>query len=216
MSAETRVTSSTGGQKGSKIERYDLIPTMPLRALAVHFGKGARKYADGQWRKGYPWSLSISALMRHLEEFREGRDYDVCSNDPVGCKFTDNDGNPYEPTEADTCYNHTGSHHLDAVMWQAFVLREFVEVHPEHDDRHSTLLAREAEAATAADQESAENYYEETLRRLAASAAAPQWIVDLLSEAVLIPSPRFEVHINGVVDDMDPTDLIHNYFNPQG
>jgi hypothetical protein len=149
VSAETRTTSSTGGQKGVKIERYDLIPVGPLRALAVHFGKGARKYDDGQWRKGYEWSKTISALMRHLEAFREGLDYDVCSNDPEGCKFVDNDGNPYEPTEPDTCYNHTGSHHLDAVMWHSFVLREFVDTHPEHDDRHSTVLRRQQEAEQA-------------------------------------------------------------------
>lgn len=174
MSKETRVTSSTGGQKGSKIERYDLIPTGPLRALAVHFGKGARKYDDGQWRKGYPWSLTTSALMRHLEAWREGLDFDVCSNDPEGCKFTDNDGNPYEPSEPDTCYNHTGSHHLDAVMWHAFVAREFVETHPEHDDRYATVLRREQEAAE--DQEAAEEYYEHTLATLVRLAENPRFI----------------------------------------
>lgn len=156
MSAETRTTSSTGGQKGSKVERYDLIPVGPLRALATHFGKGARKYADGQWRKGYPWSLTTSALMRHLEAFREGLEYDICSNDvPEACSFVTNDGEPYEPTEPDTCYNHTGSHHIDAVMWHSFVLREFIETHPEHDDRHSTIMARtaaEEEAALLAEQ----------------------------------------------------------------
>lgn len=137
MSAETRTTSSTGGQKGSKIERYDLVPPGPLRALATHFGRGAAKYADNQWRKGYPWSLTISALMRHLEAFREGLDYDVCSNDvPEACSFITNEGEPFEPTLPDTCYNHTGSHHVDAVMWHSFVLREFIDTHPEHDDRY--------------------------------------------------------------------------------
>jgi hypothetical protein len=151
VSAETRTTSSTGGQKGVKIERYDLIPVGPLRALAVHFGKGARKYDDGQWRKGYEWSKTLSALMRHLEAFREGLDYDVCSNDPEGCSFVTAKGVTYEPVEDDTCYNHTGSHHLDAVMWHSFVLREFTDTHPEHDDRHSTVLRREAEEAKKAE-----------------------------------------------------------------
>ena len=195
MSKETRVTSSTGGQKGSKIERYDLIPTRPLRWLAVHFGKGARKYDDGQWRQGYPWSLTTSALMRHLEAFREGQDYDVCSNDPEGCKFTDNDGNPYEPVEPDTCYNHTGSHHIDAVMWHSFVLREFIETHPEHDDRYSTVLARqEAEEYLGEmpnDDDDEEPY---VLERLAALMAMPRmWFIP--------ETPRFEVTVLGEAED---------------
>jgi len=134
--AETRTTSSTGGQKGVKIERYDLIPVGPLRALARLYGLGARKYAEHNWRNGYEYGKSISSLMRHLEEWREGRDYDVCSNDPTGCRHTDLEGHPFETLLPDTCFNHTGAHHLDAVAWHAFGLREFVDTHPEHDDRY--------------------------------------------------------------------------------
>lgn len=133
---EERTTSSTGGQKGVKLARYDLIPVESLRYLAEHFGKGARKYAEHQWRDGYEWSKSYSAIQRHLADFWAGKNYDVCSNDPEGCSFEDADGNPFEPLSADTCYNHTGSHHLDAVMWHSFVLREFVERFPQHDDRY--------------------------------------------------------------------------------
>lgn len=128
---EERTTSSTGGQKGVKLARYDLIPVDSLKYLAEHFGKGARKYADHQWRQGYEWSKSYSAIQRHLGEFWKGNDYDVCSNEPDNC--VRREGDIYEP---DTCYNHTGSHHLDAVMWHSFVLREFVERFPEHDDRY--------------------------------------------------------------------------------
>jgi hypothetical protein len=133
---EERTTSSTGGQKGVKLARYDLIPVESLRYLAEHFGKGARKYAEHQWRDGYEWSKSYSAIQRHLSEFWAGRDYDVCSNEPEGCSFVTADGEPFEPLFPDTCYNHTGSHHLDAVMWHSFVLREFVERFPQHDDRY--------------------------------------------------------------------------------
>lgn len=133
---EERTTSSTGGQKGVKLQRFDLIPVGPLTRLAEHFGKGARKYAPHQWRKGYEWSKSYSAAQRHWTEFWAGKDYDVCSNDPDGCSFVTADGEEYIPTEFDTCYNHTGSHHLDAAMWHAMVLREMVETHPEHDDRY--------------------------------------------------------------------------------
>jgi hypothetical protein len=132
---EERTTSSTGGQKGVKLRRYDLIPAFPLSELAELYGRGARKYADNNWRNGYEFGKSISAAMRHFEDWRMGKDYDVCSNDPDGCRHTDLDGNPFETGEPDTCFNHTGAHHLTAFAWHAFALREMVELHPEHDDR---------------------------------------------------------------------------------
>lgn len=164
---EVRTTSVTGGQKGVKLERHDLIPMGPLRELAEHFGKGAQKYDDHQWRKGYEWSKSYSAIQRHLTAFWGGEDYDVCSNDPQGCAFLDGDGNVvpfvkinsaeicdgegnliaieyegrrYKPgigrPKSDNCYNHTGSHHMVAVAWHAFVLLEFKDQFPEFDDRY--------------------------------------------------------------------------------
>lgn len=133
---EERTTSSTGGQKGVKLQRFDLIPVTPLRLLAEHFGKGARKYDEHQWRSGYEWSKSYSALMRHLTEFWLGNDYDVCSKDPDGCSMKTAAGDDFEPLSPDTCYNHTGSHHMVAVAWHSFVMLEFTETHPEHDDRY--------------------------------------------------------------------------------
>lgn len=146
--AEERSISSTGGQKGVKLERHDLVPAGPLRELAVHFGRGARKYADHQWRVGYEWSKSLASIQRHYLEFMSGKDYDVCSNEPEGCKHTDNDGNPYESPEPDTCYNHTGSHHMVAVAWHSFVLLEFKDRFPEFDDRYIPGEASEEEEAT--------------------------------------------------------------------
>jgi hypothetical protein len=72
--------------------------------------------------------------MRHLQAFwSSGEDFDVCSNDPDGCS----DGpEGWVRIETDTCYNHTGSHHMTAVAWHAFALLEFIEQHPEHDDRY--------------------------------------------------------------------------------
>lgn len=134
--AEVRTTSSTGGQKGVKLARFDLIPVGPLTELAEHYGRGARKYASHQWRQGYEWSKSYAALSRHLNLFWAGFNYDVCSNDPDGCSFVTDNGEPYEPIEPDTCCNHTGSHHMVAVAWHAFLLLEFKDVHPEHDDRY--------------------------------------------------------------------------------
>lgn len=133
---EIRSTSSTGGQKGVKLQRFDLIPVGPLTELAEHFGMGAMKYAEHQWRKGYEWSKSYSALMRHLNLFWAGENYDVCSNDPSGCAYVTAEGKPYVALREDTCYNHTGSHHLVAVAWHAFVLKELFDTHPGHDDRY--------------------------------------------------------------------------------
>lgn len=134
--AETRTTSSTGGQKGVKLARFDLIPAGPLKELAEHYGRGARKYANHQWRQGYEWSKSIAALARHFNDFMAGYDYDVCSNDPDGCRHTDMDGNPFDTGEPDTCFNHTGSHHMAAVAWHSFLLLEFKDTHKAFDDRY--------------------------------------------------------------------------------
>lgn len=166
---EVRTTSSTGGQKGVKLARFDLIPAGPLRELAEHYGKGAAKYAEHQWRQGYEWSKSIAAIGRHYNDFMAGKDYDVCSNDPDGCAVLVNDdyvlsfdrrnadfivsfgddepcaviidGSTYDPSALssigeDTCYNHTGSHHMVAVAWHSLLLLEFKDTHPEHDDRY--------------------------------------------------------------------------------
>jgi len=134
--AEVRTTSSTGGQKGVKLQRFDLIPTGPLTELAEHYGVGASKYANHQWRNGYEWSKSYAALLRHLTEFWAGKDFDVCSNDPGGCSHVDADGNPFVAVREDACFNHTGSHHMAAVAWHAFCLLEFKDSFPEHDDRY--------------------------------------------------------------------------------
>lgn len=136
---EQRTTSSTGGQKGVKLARFDLIPTGPLKALAEHYGRGAAKYANHQWRQGYEWSKSFAAMCRHQNAFWAGEDYDVCPADDEGCAFETAEGEPFEPfwTEHGRgCYNHTTSHHLAAVAWHAFCLLEFAVEHPEHDDRY--------------------------------------------------------------------------------
>lgn len=88
------VDPTTGGEKGQKLERYDLIPVEFERALATHYGLGARKYAERNWERGYKWSLSVGALRRHLAAWLDGED-----DDP-----------------------ETGSNHLIAVAWHAVAL----------------------------------------------------------------------------------------------
>lgn len=104
---EVRTTSATGGQKGTKDERFDLIPAGALTTLARHYGIGARKYDDNQWRKGYEWSKSYAALQRHLNLWAGGQDID----------------------------EETGSPHLAAGAWHCFTLLTFADEHPDFDDR---------------------------------------------------------------------------------
>ena len=101
------VNALTGGEKGVKPARFDLIPVGPLTALAVHYGVGANKYADRNWEKGYEWGKSYAALQRHLTAFWNGEDID----------------------------EDTGSPHLAAVVFHAFAMLEWGRTHPELDDR---------------------------------------------------------------------------------
>ena len=104
---EVRTTSETGGQKGSKPQRYDLIPTEPLRLLATLYGRGAEKYDDDNWRRGYDWKFSYAALQRHLNQFWAGEDIDPEMQVP----------------------------HVINAAWHCFTLAQFMIDHPEYDSR---------------------------------------------------------------------------------
>ena len=82
MSSEIRSVSSTGAEKGTKAERYDLLPVEALATVARHYGVGAAKYADHNWRKGYEWSKSYAALQRHANAFWSGEDIDAETGSP--------------------------------------------------------------------------------------------------------------------------------------
>lgn len=53
--------------------RFDLIPYEPLKRLAIHYEKGAKKYGDNNWKKGGPLSRALSSLRRHA--MRVGEDF---------------------------------------------------------------------------------------------------------------------------------------------
>lgn len=111
MTTETIITDpKTGGQKASKLARFDLIPTDALWALAERYGEGAKKYAENNWLKGYAWGLSYTALQRHLAAWWMGEEID-------------------EPTQ---------QHHLTAVMWHAMALFVFQKRKLGTDDRVKT------------------------------------------------------------------------------
>ena len=119
MENEVRTTNPvTGGEKGQKLARYDLLPVRPLEEVAKHYGRGAAKYAERNWERGYDWSLSYGALQRHAQAFWGGETLDP----------------------------ETGSHHMAAVVFHAFALMEFRDTHPELDDRVGAVERRVAKA----------------------------------------------------------------------
>jgi|ERR1035437_736228 hypothetical protein len=109
MVSERRVVDpDTGGAKGSKPARFDLIPADSLWALAEHFGKGAAKYGeDRNWERGYAFSLNFAAAQRHLWQWWGGEDID----------------------------EDTGSSHLIAAQWHMAALFHNMTTHAEMDDR---------------------------------------------------------------------------------
>jgi hypothetical protein len=97
----------TGGAKGKKLARFDLIPAYPLWELARLYGVGASKYADRNWERGFLWSLAFAAMQRHAWLFWSGE-----SLDP-----------------------ETRCHHLASVVFHAFALMEFEYRNHGVDDR---------------------------------------------------------------------------------
>jgi len=98
---------NTGGKKGVKPERFDLIPVEPLEEIARTYGYGAQKYDPANWMKGYDWKLSFGAMMRHAWAFWRGETYD----------------------------KESGLHHLAHVSWHCMTLIWFTKHYPQGDTR---------------------------------------------------------------------------------
>ena len=80
---ETIITNSvTGGQKGSKLAQLFDAPPEALLELAKVYGYGAEKYDHHNYRKGYAWSLSYNAMLRHILASMGGEDIDPESGLP--------------------------------------------------------------------------------------------------------------------------------------
>lgn len=113
MTEKRIVNETTGGAKGSKDERFDLLPWDELAELSRLYGFGAKKYEPRNWERGYAWSLSFAALHRHLCAFWGGESVDA----------------------------ETGCNHLASVVFHAFALMRFEQAHPELDDRPVSIAA---------------------------------------------------------------------------
>jgi hypothetical protein len=74
---EVRVTSETGGMKGSKPAQLGGIDPLALLHLGEVSGYGAKKYENPfNFLLGYDWDLSYNAIQRHLLAFWSGEDFD--------------------------------------------------------------------------------------------------------------------------------------------
>jgi len=53
-----------------------LLSTEAMNQTAAVLAFGAQKYAEHNWRKGFVWSRPLSAAMRHITAFNDGKDRD--------------------------------------------------------------------------------------------------------------------------------------------
>lgn len=65
---------STGSRRDTREGkgRFDLIPPIPLRRLALVYERGSIKYGDHNWEKGQPLSRYLDSALRHINAYREG------------------------------------------------------------------------------------------------------------------------------------------------
>lgn len=66
----------TGGIKGSKNSQIGFIDPAALYELGKVAGMGIIKYDKYNYLKGYDWSLSYNALMRHMQQMWAGEEVD--------------------------------------------------------------------------------------------------------------------------------------------
>lgn len=80
--SEVRVVSATGGAKGQKMARLGSLDPQALLKVAEVAGFGEIKYDRLNYMKGYDWSLTFDAGMRHRLAFWSGEDFDPESGLP--------------------------------------------------------------------------------------------------------------------------------------
>lgn len=69
-----RELERTGGMREPAEEKgcYELIPPIMLHRLALHYERGANKYANRNWEKGLKDSRCFSSTIRHLYRWLAG------------------------------------------------------------------------------------------------------------------------------------------------
>lgn len=87
-----------------------------LWALAEHYGRGAKKYADRNWERGMKWGNCFASAMRHATKFQMGEKID----------------------------EETGTHHLIATAWNFVALHVYDVRGIGEDDRMKLNTEKEA------------------------------------------------------------------------
>lgn len=103
-----------GLRKNSGKIRYDLVPSFAQEQFAGVLTKGAEKYAPRNWERGMNWTTVLASMMRHVEAFKRGEDYDP----------------------------ETGLLHTAHIMCNAAFLTEYYKIFPQGDDRPVGLIKR--------------------------------------------------------------------------
>jgi hypothetical protein len=52
--------------------RFDLISPIAMKALAIHYERGAVKYSERNWEKGGFFSRHLNSAIRHCFDYLEG------------------------------------------------------------------------------------------------------------------------------------------------
>ncbi len=95
-----------------------LFPPHAMLALGALFARGAKKYTDRNWEKGFAYTRPLGAALRHVFKFMAGEDYDR----------TD------------------GQHHLISAAWCALILYETIVAGRGTDDRSTMRLTDDYKA----------------------------------------------------------------------
>lgn len=86
----------------------NLLSTTALYETAKVLAHGAKKYGVNNWRQGIEWSRVIAAALRHLTAFNNGDNFDT----------------------------ESGLSHLSHAACCIMFLQEYVQTHPQLDDRY--------------------------------------------------------------------------------
>lgn len=90
--------------------RWSLVPSEVMSAIADHYTRGAKKYADDNWRKGLSYNDTYDCAMRHIHAWKMDEEIDP----------------------------ETGSRHLIASIWNLIALVYFQMhrgIYAKFDDR---------------------------------------------------------------------------------
>lgn len=117
---------------------YTLISKELMDALAEVRAFGAKKYSKNNWKKGFPYTKSIAAALRHVYAFLSGQDLDFYPDSCDGCLKVKLGKEEY-CKDKKGILNHSGcSHLICAIASLEHVLYSYI--HQKHlDDRYSIV-----------------------------------------------------------------------------